>query len=178
MFVEMVFIQRFILYFGNAVYSASAVITSLLFFSGIGSYYSNFFLKRGNGVSIVLSFIVTILFIYSFVLTPLLQQTVHLNLLLKCLIVFLIAAPLAFCMGIPFPAGLTHVSRRDMQAVPWAWAVNGCISVISTALATIIAVEMGFFWVMLFATVAYCLPLLVQITWSRGSENQGNLCFV
>ena len=43
MFVEMVFIQRFMLYFGNPVYAASAVITSLLIFSGLGSYHSNYF---------------------------------------------------------------------------------------------------------------------------------------
>ena len=171
MFVEMIFIQRFILYFGNPVYSASAVITSLLIFSGLGSYYSGYFFKRKNGVAIILSLIVSILFIYSFILTPLLQYTVHLNLFLKCLIVFLVAAPLAFCMGIPFPAGLSLVSSKETQAVPWAWAINGCVSVVSTALATVVAVEMGFIWVMLFAGIAYCLPLLVQVKWNRQSSN-------
>ncbi|HKH62128.1 MAG TPA: hypothetical protein VKA49_14905 [Flavitalea sp.] len=169
MFVEMVFIQRFILYFGNPVYSASAVITALLAFSGLGSYYSNYILKRRKGLKIIFSVIVSILIIYSFILTPILQQTVHLNLFFKSLIVFLIAAPLAFCMGVPFPAGLSYISMRDSKAVPWAWGINGCVSVISTALATIIAVEMGFTWVMLFATVAYSLPLLVQMTWNRHS---------
>ena len=167
MFVEMVFIQRFILYFGNPVYSASAVITALLVFSGLGSYYSNYISKHRKGLEIIFSVIVSILIIYSFVLTPILQQTVHLNLFFKSLVVFLIAAPLAFCMGVPFPAGLSYISMRDSNAVPWAWGINGCVSVISTALATIIAVEMGFTWVMLFATAAYSLPLFVQMTWSR-----------
>ena len=167
MFVEIVFIQRFILYFGNPVYATSAVITSLLICSGVGSYYSNFFLKRRTGVLIMLALIVSIVFIYSFSLTPLLQRTVNSDLFIKCLIVFLIVAPLAFCMGIPFPAGMSYVSRREANAVPWAWGINGCVSVISTALATVVSVEMGFIWVMLFAAVAYCLPLLVQISWSR-----------
>ena len=165
MFVEMVFIQRFILYFGNPVYAASAVITSLLIFSGLGSYHSNYFSRNRKWLLMVFTFIVLMLFAYSFILTPILQQTVHVNLFLKLLIVILITAPLAFCMGIPFPAGLSHISKMNREVVPWAWGINGCVSVISTALATMVAVEMGFTWVMLFAALAYCLPLFVQVKW-------------
>jgi hypothetical protein len=165
MFVEMVFIQRFILYFGNPVYAASAVITSLLIFSGLGSYHSNYFSINKKRLLIVFTSIVLMLLAYSFILTPVLQQTVHVNLFLKLLMVFLITAPPAFFMGIPFPAGLSHISKMNTAVVTWAWGINGCISVISTALATIVAVEMGFTWVMLFAALAYCLPLFVQLKW-------------
>jgi hypothetical protein len=166
MFVEMVFIQRFILYFGNPVYAASAVITSLLIFSGLGSYYSNYFSLSRKRVLIIFTFIVSILFAYSFLLTPVLHQTVHITLFLKMLIVFLILAPLAFCMGIPFPMGLSRVSRVSTALIPWAWGINGCVSVISAVLATIVAVELGFLWVVLFAALAYCLPLFVQLKWT------------
>jgi hypothetical protein len=165
MFVEMVFIQRFILYFGNPVYSASAVITLMLIFSGLGSYFSNYFSINRKRLLMIFTFIVTILLAYSFLLTPILQQTVHLKLFLKLLIVLLIIAPLAFCLGIPFPAGLSYISKKNSEVLPWAWGINGCVSVISTALATIVAVEMGFMWVMLFAGLAYCLPLVVQVKW-------------
>lgn len=162
MFVEMVFIQRFVLYFGNPVYAASAVITSLLIFSGLGSYYSNYFMSDRKRLLTIFIFIILVLFAFAFILTPVLQQTVHANLFLKLLSVFLITAPLAFCMGIPFPAGLSQLSKTNSTWIPWAWGINGCVSVISTALATIVAVEMGFTWVMLFAAIAYCLPLFVQ----------------
>jgi hypothetical protein len=98
-------------------------------------------------------------------LTPLLQQTIHLPLIIKLFIVLVLIAPPAFFMGMPFPAGLSKLSKLNEEAVPWAWGINGCVSVISTALATIIAVEMGFMWVMLFAAFAYCLPLMVQWKW-------------
>ena len=163
MFVEMVFIQRFVLYFGNPVYAASAVITSLLIFSGLGSYYSNYFTPYKERRLSIFIFIILILFAYSFVLTTVLQQTVHVNLFVKMFNVFLITAPLAFCMGIPFPAGLSQISKMNALLVPWAWGINGCVSVISTALATVVAVEMGFNWVLVFAAMAYCLPLFVQI---------------
>jgi hypothetical protein len=165
MFVEMVFIQRFILYFGNPVYAASAVITSLLVFSGIGSSASQHLTSKRNGMLIIFGLIISILLIYSFMLTPVLHQTVHLPLIIKLLIVLLLVAPLAFFMGMPFPSGLSKLSKLNEEVVPWAWGINGCISVISAALATIVAVEMGFMWVMLFAALAYFLPLIVQLKW-------------
>ena len=162
MFVEMVFIQRFILYFGNPVYAALAVITSLLIFSGLGSYYSTYFTAHKQRRLAIFIFIVLILIAYAFILTPVLQQTVHFKLMIKLFFVFLITAPLSFCMGIPFPAGLSQISKTNFEVIPWAWGINGCVSVISTALATVIAVEMGFNWVMIFAAAAYCLPAVVS----------------
>jgi hypothetical protein len=146
------------------VYAASAVITSLLIFSGFGSYMSGYFTGKRKALLLILAAIIILLFIYSFILTPVLQQTVHGSLPLKLLIVFVLIAPLAFCMGIPFPAGLVRVAQTNAQAIPWAWGINGCVSVISTALATIIAVEAGFTMVLLLAALAYCLPFLA---WSR-----------
>ena len=165
MFVEMVFIQKFILYFGNPVYSASAVITSLLIFSGLGSYHSDYFLRNRNWMLMIFSFIICTLFAYSFILTTALQQTIHVNLFLKFLIVLVFTAPLAFFMGIPFPAGLLHISKRSTDVASWAWGINGCISVISTDLAIIVAAEAGFTWVLFCAALAYCLPLLVHLSW-------------
>jgi hypothetical protein len=161
MFVEMVFIQRFILYFGNPVYAASAVITSLLIFSGAGSYVSAYFSLVQRRLLVVFALIAGILLLYAFILTPLLQQTIHWPLPFKAGMVLMLTAPLAFLMGIPFPAGLSYVAKINNTATPWAWGVNGCSSVISTALATIIAVEFGFTWVMILAAAAYCLPLAV-----------------
>jgi hypothetical protein len=163
MFIEMVFLQRFILYFGNPVYSASAAITSLLIFSGLGSYFSHYFLIQRKRLRFLFSFIVSMLLIYSFLLTPVLRETIHVNLILKIFIVFLLIAPIAFCMGVPFPAGLSIISKNQAAVVPWAWGINGCVSVISTALATVAAVETGFTIVMIFAALAYCMPLLARL---------------
>ncbi|MHA4844801.1 spermidine synthase family protein [Flavitalea antarctica] len=167
MFLEMIFIQRFMLYFGNQVYSASAVITLLLIFSGLGSYHSQHLIQNRNRVRMVFTFIVIMISSYAFLLTPILQQTIHVNQFLKYLIVFLLIAPLAFFMGIPFPAGLSYISKMNAAVVPWAWGINGCVSVISTALAMIVGIEAGFISVMLVAAFAYCLSFLVHIKWLK-----------
>jgi hypothetical protein len=69
-------------------------------------------------------------------------------------------------MGIPFPSGLLMVSRIHEAHIPWAWGINGCTSVISTALASLVSVELGFSWVMIIAAAAYGLALLVNGEWS------------
>ncbi|HEX6430310.1 MAG TPA: hypothetical protein VF008_21610, partial [Niastella sp.] len=165
MFVEMVFIQHFILYFGHPVYAAAAVITALLLFSGFGSFMAGSFAGKRKSMMLITAAIVVLLFMYAVVLMPLLQQTMQVSMPVKWLIVLLLIAPLAFCMGIPFPAGLTWLARTGATEIPWAWGLNGCISVISTALATVIAVEAGSTMVLWLAAFAYCLPLIVCSRW-------------
>ena len=55
-----------------------------------------------------------------------------------------------------------RISTKGGQ-VPWAWGINGLFSVISVVLATIIAIELGFVWVMIFAAGAYGLSLVVNL---------------
>jgi hypothetical protein len=160
MFVEMIFIQRFILYFGSQVYSASAVITTMLFFSGLGSYASGYFQKTRKRLLLVFAGIIVLLLLYSFLLTPILQQTASFSLIFKIFLLLLLVAPPAFLMGIPFPSGLLMVSRVHDAHIPWAWGINGCTSVVSTALATLVSVELGFSWVMIIAAAAYCLTVV------------------
>jgi hypothetical protein len=160
MFVEMVLIQSFILYFGQPVYAAAAVITALLVLSGFGSYTSRYFTRSKKYLQLVFAAIIVLLLLYSFLLRPVLQQTMHVSMAGKALIVFLLIAPLAFCMGIPFPAGLWLVARSDEWEVAWPWGINGCVSVISAVLATMIAVEAGFVAVLLLAALGYCMPLI------------------
>jgi hypothetical protein len=165
MFIEMVFIQQLMLYFGNPVYAAAAVITALLLFSGLGSFMAAYFNSKRNGLLFIITAIVVLIFIYAAALMPILQLTMHASLPVKMLIVLLLTAPLAFCMGIPFPAALSRLAHTGAGEIPWAWGLNGCLSVISTALATIIAVEAGSAMVMWLAAFAYCLPLIVCSRW-------------
>jgi len=59
----------------------------------------------------------------------------------------------------PFPLGLHFLSQRNEEAVPWAWGINDCLSVVSASLATILAIEVGFSVLMLLAATAYFITL-------------------
>lgn len=159
MFVEVVLIQQLILYFGHPVFAASAVLTALLLSSGIGSLRSSVLIKSYGQLWKLLSLIFLIVLLYAIILMPLLRITISLSFVWKILFSIVLIFPLAFFMGMPFPIGLRLLSEHNKVMIPWAWGINGCFSVISTVLAAIIAVEAGYFWVMLAACIAYSLAV-------------------
>jgi len=162
MFVEIVLINRFILYFGNPIYSAAAIISSMLICSGLGSYFSYKYKLSRKTIQFIFGLIILSLILYSFLLTPVLNLTISFSFILKLLFALLIISPLSFLMGFPFPSGITYLNNKSKIEIPWALGINGCFSVVSTVLATIISIELGFTWVMFFAAFAYCLPLFAN----------------
>jgi len=165
MFLEIIFIQRFILYFGNVIYAAAAVVSLMLIASGFGSLVSQKLQAKPNRLVGILVIIIISLIIYTIFLSSLLKTTIVFTLPIKIIFTTLLIAPTAFFMGMPFPLGLRLLSERNDSLVPWAWGINGLFSVISAVLATIIAIEMGFVWVMLFAIGSYSLALTFNLRW-------------
>jgi hypothetical protein len=159
MFVEMVLIQRFILYFGNPIYSAASVISSMLICSGAGSFFSSRIKFKKRNLSVLLLPIILLILAYAVFLTNILRATIGIPIEFKLIFSFIFIAPLSFLMGFPFPVGIRILSVNYKEQIPWAWGINGSFSVVSTVLAVIIAVELGFTWVMLFASAAYLLPV-------------------
>jgi SAM-dependent methyltransferase len=168
-FVEMAMIQRFVLYFGNPLHAAAAVISMMLMASGMGSYASARIKVLWTKPSAVLSGIILLLLLESVFLTPLLLKTIGIAPIFKILMALLILCPAAFLMGIPFPAGIRMLTEENESDIPWAWGINGCFSVISTALATIVSVEAGFTAVMLCAALAYGLTLAAGRLYRHGN---------
>lgn len=58
-------------------------------------------------------------------------------------------------MGMPFPLGLTSISIGAVSLTPWAWGINGCASVVSAVLASLLAIHFGFNLVILIAMTCY-----------------------
>ena len=163
MFVEIIFIQQFILYFGNPIYAASAVLSGMLICSGGGSLFSSTLKNNTRNIFVIFSLVIFFTILYAFILTPVLRATINFPFLLKIVFSILLVAPVAFFMGMPFPIGLKYLSVQNHTLIPWAWGINGCLSVISAVLATIIAVEAGFVYVMIFAGFAYGIALVANL---------------
>jgi hypothetical protein len=155
MFVEIVLIQRFILFFGNPLYAASAVISGILIFSGAGSYFSTHLESSRQTIRHVCAGISGLLLLLILGLTPFLKATIHYPFVLKIFISLLCIGPVAFLMGIPFPLGIKRLNQTNPVDISWAWGINGCLSVISSVLAAILAVEIGFMGVMIIAAMIY-----------------------
>lgn len=158
LFLEIAFIQRFILFLHHPLYAIAVVLTAFLLFAGLGSAYSRRLAAAGRyraGVSWSVAGIVVCGLIYPPALGPLFGALVGLAMPAKIVVSMLLIAPLAFCMGMPFPLALAALGRYAPSLIPWAWGVNGCASVVSAALATLLAIHIGFSAVLLIALGLY-----------------------
>jgi hypothetical protein len=82
-------------------------------------------------------------------------------LLIKVISVFFILLPAGVLMGIPFPLGLSLLARNNQALIPWAWAINGCFSVMAPILAVMLAISAGFQTVIITGVVMYVLAYVV-----------------
>ncbi|MDY6991158.1 MAG: hypothetical protein SVR94_00940 [Pseudomonadota bacterium] len=165
LFIEMAFIQKFILFLGHPLYAAATVLSAFLIFAGLGSRYATQFQRQtarfwGNPTGYATLGISILALGYLVLLPGLLAHFIALPLLFKMGLSLLLIAPLAFWMGMPFPLGLTQLGQEATAMIPWAWAINGCASVLSAIVATLLAVHFGFSWVILLAVMLYGLATL------------------
>ena len=159
--VEVGMISHFILALSNATVSASVLITGMLVFSGIGSFFSERYLDRARTVMprIFLA-IFAILTLYAFTIDHALDWIGTLPYALRIVLCLLLLFPPAFLMGFPMPTAMTALGRlgKDHMFL-WAWGINGCFSVIGAALVPIVATSFGLPAVVLVGAVAYLVAL-------------------
>jgi spermidine synthase len=160
LFLEMVFMQKFMLFLHHPVYAATAILAGFLFFSGMGSALSARLLlkvERRRIVVYAVAGISVVSMLYIQLLPGIFNLTMELPLSLKMIFSVVLISPVAVLMGMPFPVALSELSVSSRKLIPWAWAINGCASVISAVLAALIAVQYGF-------TVVIVLAVLLYIT--------------
>jgi hypothetical protein len=162
MFVELATIQRFILVLSQPIFSVSIVIFSLLLGSGVGSYLSSRIDPLSKKHKFVLLCIALLLPLYGLT-SNLLGPLLSLPPFLRALFSFLVISPLGLLMGMPFPLGLRVLKDSNRSLIPWAWAINGCASVLGSLLPIILALFLGYSWVFLIAGFAYLASLLVVL---------------
>jgi Spermidine synthase len=164
LFLEIAFIQKFILFLHHPLYAVAVVLTAFLIFAGLGSAYSKRLERKKGGRAAVgwaVIVIATLGSAYVLLLGTLLAPLMPLPDGVKILIAVLLIAPLAFCMGMPFPLGIAQLGTHAPALIPWAWGINGCASVISAVLATLLAIHFGFSAVVMLALALYGIAALL-----------------
>jgi hypothetical protein len=158
MLMEMFLIQRLVFFLSDPIFSTSIVLTSMLVISGLGSIASKFLAKTRTRVVRIAVFMITLtVLFYLFGLAPLLQQFLGVPLFIKALISILIIAPAAFFMGMPFPNALLALDNSRPRLLPWAWGMNGALSVTGSVLARMISIPFGFSFVLIVTALTYIL---------------------
>ena len=155
LFLEIAFIQKFILFLHHPLYAVAVVLTAFLLFAGAGSLYSQRLTEANATVTLPVAAIATASLVYLVALDRIFAPLASAPDSLRILVSVLLVAPLAFFMGMPFPLGISRVAKQAPQLIPWSWGINGCASVISAVLATLLAMHFGFTTVVLAAVALY-----------------------
>ena len=166
LFIEMAFIQKFILFLGHPLYSVAIVLSGFLVFAGIGSALSARFADRDTNsrtspVAIVVSGLAVLAVAYVLLLPHVFEACLGFPDAIRIVVAIALIAPLALMMGMPFPLGLDRLATEARRFIPWAWGINGFASVISAVLATLLAIEFGFSAVILVALALYAFAALL-----------------
>ena len=159
LFIEIAFIQKFILILYHPLYAVTVVLSAFLLSAGAGSQMSKKLSQSAakSGIMLPVAVISVVSICYSLgfqSITDFLLETGNIS---RYLFSILLIAPLGFCMGMPFPMALASISQTTPALIPWAWGINGCASVISAILATLIATQFGFTVLIFLALGLYCL---------------------
>jgi len=174
LFVEIPLMQHFILFLGHPIYAFAAVLFAILLFSGLGSMISPR-LPLPRTLVVLIGAIILYPLTLPFVFRWLLGQGLGLRLLVSVLSL----APLGFLMGVPFPKGIAILGSLAPDLVPWAWAVNGCTSVLASILSAMLAISFGFSWVLVGAGITYGAALgavYPLATWGRYVDTSVGTC--
>jgi hypothetical protein len=167
MFIEMSFIQKFLLLLANPTYAVAVVLCAFLLFAGLGSLFS---LKlraigklRQPPIAVAIGMLSVIALVYLQLLPPIFHRFLASSDVLKIAVSIGLIAPLAFFMGMPFPLGIDWLQRHHPHLIAWAWGINGYASVVSAILATCLAIAFGFNIVILLAVGIYLIGGCVHL---------------
>ena len=156
MLVEIFLIQRLIFLLSNPIFSTSIVITSMLIISGIGNLASSRIARRRVArVRVAAIGIFVSMLFYFFLLGPVMSTFREAVMPVRILVAILVVAPGAFFLGMPFPNGLSALTEHRNKLLPWAWGMNGGLSVAGAALAQVVSVSFGFPVVLLIVMFLY-----------------------
>jgi hypothetical protein len=143
-------------------------VASILAGSGLGGYLSQ---KRGPRIGpSALLWLAGAVIVYALALPFLAAVLARLPLVARIIVVFLLLFPAGTLMGLPLPLGLSLLGKREPDLIPWAWAVNGCCSVVSPILAMLIALSAGFMIVLLCGAGLYLAGFILVRNMLRGAS--------
>ena len=134
LFVEMALIQRLVFFLADPIYAVAVVLAGLLFVSGLGSAFAARQLRKGisaTWLACLAAIVVTVTgTVYALGLHTLLTPLLSWPLSARMALAFTVILPFA-AMGMPFPLVLRQLGQTRAELLPWAWAINGCASVVA-----------------------------------------------
>jgi hypothetical protein len=161
MFIELFFIKKYVLLFGNPVISFSVVVCGILIFSSFGGAWAQ--TKDKSVLKKALPILIAVLLLAFIGLDPLIGYLLELETIWQYVCALLVLFPIGFLMGLPFTIGMRDLLSSATQRA-YAWSANGCASVITAIVSAQIALIFGIFSILGCAIAAY---LVVIFSWQQ-----------
>ncbi|MFW6151865.1 MAG: hypothetical protein ACOC6C_02720, partial [Verrucomicrobiota bacterium] len=136
MFIELTAIQQFVRFLPHPVYAFGTTIGLVLLFSGIGAFFSSYRIVTNRRVF-------TWLVLTALAHVALWQLSIHLRSSTVFLADVITLALLSFFMGMPFPRGISRLRSSAQEWIPWAWGINGFVSVLAALASGLAALSWG-----------------------------------
>jgi hypothetical protein len=153
--LEIVLIQRFVLFLGYPTYALSVVLFSLLVFTGLGSLLVGRVRDQRRALISALAVSVVLIGASAIGLQGLLRALIDLPFAARIAVAIALLAPFGLTLGMAMPIGLKRLSALAPQGVPWGWGINGVTSVVASVLAIAVAITWGFTATTLLALACY-----------------------
>ncbi len=164
MFVEILLIQTFTRVFGDPVMAAGAVLAALLLFSGLGSILQPKITGESNKSMLLAGFFLgAMLFLTHAGLYSFYSFVSVLNLSHAMALAIAVVGPIGVLMGVPFPWAMSKIERKRPAKAPVCWTVNCFASVVSSPLAIVASMTLGFRFLWLTASLLYSLVGILAV---------------
>lgn len=160
-FIEIAMMQKLVLFLGHPLYSITVTLFSMLIFAALGSILSRRWFDVGTRRAWILPSMVAGLVLLFILFAPaLFRSLIGLPSMMRILIGVLLLAPFSLLLGMPFAYGIRLVDHHNSTIIPWAWAVNGFMTVIGSILAVILSMNFGFNVVLVVSVLIYFTAFL------------------
>jgi hypothetical protein len=169
MLVEIALAHKLTFYLGYPVLSLSVVLFSLLAGGATGSLRSQSWPEARLSARVVAAAVAVAgaSLALSGGLDKLLSSTLAWPILPRSLLAMAVLLPLGFALGMPFPSGLRVIGAWSPTLVPWAWALNGMLSVAGSTLAMAGGKLCGFSGVLTAAAGVYLVVAAMALAQGR-----------
>jgi predicted membrane-bound spermidine synthase len=182
-FVEITFIQKYLLLLGTPILALTVILFSILLSTGIGSYLSGriFNKKSFNAIVVSIPLLLGLIVLNYAFLQDIITSSLGLDFPQRIVLTFTFLSPIGIVMGFQFPS-ITRIAysyigndmqktglndRRQKKIVTLLWGVNVIASVIGTVLAAISSMTIGFNGNLLIAAGLYLAALCSAAIVSR-----------
>jgi spermidine synthase len=173
MVIEIALMQRLSLLLGHPAYALVVVLFAILIGTAGGARLSALFTARPErGTAAGAALVAGLAVLAGVLLADVVRSLVGLSLPVRAAVSVVIVSVFGLGMGLMMPLGMRLLTRQDPDMIPWAWGINGGMSVIGTVGATILAINCGFGITFYVGALLYIMAALLGLTLARGDDEQ------